>query len=138
MRDHPYEEPAFDVYPVAANQVAGGRIGTFDGSWEDLVARVREAFQPEGLRVSPVPSVQPRRVAVSPGAGESRIAPAAAALCDVLVSGDISHHRMVDAYDRGLSVVDAGHAASERPGMHRLEALVAELAGSDAEVLGLA
>ena len=33
------------------------------------------------------------RVAVVSGAGESRIAAAAAAGCDVLVSGDISHHR---------------------------------------------
>jgi dinuclear metal center YbgI/SA1388 family protein len=137
LREHPYEEPAFDVYPVVANQVAGGRIGTFGGSWRELVDRVVEAFAPEGLRLTAVPGVQPRRVAVSPGAGESRIAPAAAAMCDVLVSGDISHHRMVDANDRGLSVIDAGHAATERPGMHRLDALVSELAARDAEVIEL-
>lgn len=132
LREHPYEEPAFDVYPVVANQVAGGRIGTFDGSWDDLIDRVIEAFAPDGLRVASVPGVQPRLVAVSPGAGESRINPAAAARCDVLVSGDISHHRMVEATDRGLSIIDAGHAATERPGIQRLEALVTELAAGDA------
>ena len=79
------------------------------------------------------PISRPRRVAVSPGAGESRIAAAAAAGCDVLVSGDISHHRVVEATDRGLSIVDVGHAASERPGMARLRrSLVAEICAGDA------
>ena len=33
---HPYEEPAFDVYPVASNHTLGGRLGTFAGGWDDL------------------------------------------------------------------------------------------------------
>jgi putative NIF3 family GTP cyclohydrolase 1 type 2 len=135
LREHPYEEPAFDVYPVVANQVAGARIGSFDGSWDDLVDRVTVAFQPDGLRLARVPRVQPRRVAVSPGAGETRIASAAAARCDVLVSGDISHHRMVEATDRGMAVIDPGHAATERPGMLRLRSLAADIVGADAELI---
>jgi len=50
------------------------------------------------------------------------------------VSGDISHHRVVEATDRGLSVIDVGHAASERPGMVRLLALVTELLDDDVEL----
>jgi dinuclear metal center YbgI/SA1388 family protein len=124
---HPYEEPAFDVYRVASNQALGGRIGAFDGSWDELIERALGVFQPEGLRVARASEQPPRCVAVSPGAGESRIAAAVAAGCDVLISGDISHHRVVEANDRGVSIVDVGHAASERPGMRRLEALVAEI-----------
>ena len=131
---HPYEEPAFDVYPVASNQALGGRIGVFDGSWDELIERAGEAFRPEGLRIGRANTGKPRRVAVSPGAGASRIAAAAAARCDVLVSGDISHHRVVEATDRGLSIVDVGHAASERPGMRRLHDLIAEICGGDVSV----
>jgi dinuclear metal center YbgI/SA1388 family protein len=134
---HPYEEPAFDVYPTESNHVAGGRVGRFAGTWDDLLSLVVEQFQPDGLRVAEVDGVTPRRVAVSPGAGESRIGAAVAAGCDVLVSGDISHHRMVTATDRGLSVVDPGHAASERPGMNRLVALVTELVAGEATVTRL-
>ena len=126
---HPYEEPAFDVYPVVANQALGGRIGVFDRSWEELVELARDAFQPEGLRIGRAGSGEPCRVAVVPGAGESRIPAAVAAGCDVLVSGDIAHHRVVEATDRGLSIVDVGHAASERPGMQRLGDLVADICG---------
>jgi dinuclear metal center YbgI/SA1388 family protein len=133
---HPYEEPAFDVYPVASNHALGGCIGTWGGSWDELVERAIAAFEPEGLRCRRAgPNRTPRRIAVSPGAGESRIAAAAAAGCDVLVSGDIAHHRAVEATDRGLSIIDVGHAASERPGMARLAALVTELCAADATVI---
>jgi dinuclear metal center YbgI/SA1388 family protein len=134
---HPYEEPAFDVYPAASNHALGGRTGTFAGSWDDLVERIVAEFRPEGLRVGRASEEPPRRVAVSPGAGESRIAAAADAGCDVLVSGDISHHRVVEATDRGLSIIDVGHAASERPGMARLESLVAEICAGDARLVSL-
>jgi dinuclear metal center YbgI/SA1388 family protein len=125
---HPYEEPAFDIYRVASNHALGGRIGTFAGSWDELVDSAVEAFQPDGLRLARSGADGPTlHVAVSPGAGESRITAAADAGCDVLLSGDISHHRMVEANDRGLSIIDVGHAASERPGMKRLHELVAEV-----------
>ena len=128
---HPYEEPAFDISPVAAYHRFGGRLGTFDGTWDDLLARVGQAFLPEGLRTARSSMNDPRRVAVSPGAGSSRIDAAVAAHSDVLVSGDIAHHRMADALDRGLSIIDPGHAATERPGMQRLRDLVAEICGDE-------
>jgi dinuclear metal center YbgI/SA1388 family protein len=125
---HPYEEPAFDVYPVASNHALGGRVGAFAGSWDDLLDRAIDVFQPDGLRTARAGAERAQlRVAVSPGSGESRIGAAADNGCDVLVTGDISHHRMVEATDRGLSIVDVGHAASERPGMARLHAVVAEI-----------
>jgi putative NIF3 family GTP cyclohydrolase 1 type 2 len=134
IADHPYEEPAFDVYPVTSNQALGGRIGTFAGSWDELIERASAAFRPEGLRIGRAGDGNPRRVAVAPGAGASRIAAAAAAGCDVLVSGDITHHQVVEATDRGLSIVDVGHAASERPGMRRLVELVAEVCVNEVEL----
>ena len=139
IADHPYEEPAFDVYPVASNQALGGRIGTFDGSWDELDRAGRRSFQPEGLRIGRAGVGRPRAASpCRPGAGESRIAAAAAAGCDVLVSGDISHHRVVEATDRGLSIIDVGHAASERPGMPaRSVELVAEICGTDADACGV-
>ena len=131
LANHPYEEAAFDLYPVVSNSIAAGRAGTFDGSWDDLVTAVNARFAPDGLRLGRVPGANPRRVAVAPGAGGSRVAAAAAAGCDVLVSGDISHHRVVEANDLGLSIIDPGHAATERPGIARLRALVAELVGDE-------
>ena len=50
----------------------------------------------------------------------------------MLVSG-ISRHRMVDANDRGLSIIDPGHAATERPDMARRHTLVEDVVGHEVD-----
>ena len=64
------------------------------------------------------------RVAVLPGSGGSAIAAAVEVGADVLVTGDVRHHEARRAVDLGLSVIDAGHAATERPGVRALYDLV--------------
>jgi putative NIF3 family GTP cyclohydrolase 1 type 2 len=64
------------------------------------------------------------RVAVLPGSGGSAIDAAVAAGADALVTGDIDHHQARRALDLGMAVIDAGHAATERPGMRTLYDLV--------------
>ena len=53
------------------------------------------------------------RLAVSPGAGKSAVAPAIAGGAGVLVTGDIGHHDGLDAVAQGLAVIDAGHYGTE-------------------------
>lgn len=115
---HPYEEPAFDVYETVSNERFIGRYGKFEGSFDSLVERAGGLGHQSGLRVTRAPGAHDL-VAVVPGSGSSFIA-AAAAVADVLVTGDVDHHRAVEARDRGLSVIDPGHAATERPGMKAL------------------
>ena len=43
----------------------------------------------------------------------------------VLVTGDVKHHDARAAHERGLGIVDPGHAASEGPGVASLYAAVA-------------
>ncbi|HKZ30117.1 MAG TPA: Nif3-like dinuclear metal center hexameric protein [Acidimicrobiia bacterium] len=124
---HPYEEPAFDVYPTVGNLGMAGRVGRPPEpvSLRNLVDRVAGALGDRGMRVSGDPGRSVGCVAVVPGSGASYIGAATAARADVLVTGDVAHHRMVEAADRGLSVIDPGHLATERPGIQRLYALVA-------------
>ncbi len=124
---HPYEEPAFDVYTVGANLGMAGRVGSLPEPTElqDLVTRVKGAVGDTGVRVKGHAQLLVGRVAVVPGSGSPYIRAAAAAGADVLVTGDVGHHRMVEAADFGMAVVDPGHMATERPGMRRLYALVA-------------
>jgi len=68
-------------------------------------------------------------VAVVPGSGGSFIEEASRR-ADVLVTGDLKHHDVVTALDLGLSIVDAGHIPSERPGVEALYALVLALTDS--------
>lgn len=120
---HPYEEPAFDVYESVSNERFIGRVGAFSGTFDELVERAGTLCGGHGLRVSRA-SEHAQTVAVLPGSGSSFLSAAAAAGADVIVTGDVDHHRSVEARDRGISVIDPGHAATERPGMAALVALV--------------
>jgi hypothetical protein len=127
---HPYEEPAFDVYDREGDLGFVGRIGRREPGGT-LAALVDEVAQRLGgvLRVAGDPQTPIDRVAVVPGSGGGLIA-AAAGSADVIVTGDVSHHRARDAIDRGLAVVDPGHAATERPGVASLYAAVSEVVGT--------
>jgi dinuclear metal center YbgI/SA1388 family protein len=124
---HPYEEPPFDVHAVEANSGFIGRVGSLPGAvpLEDLTNSV-SATLGGVVRVAKAGSESVRTVAVIPGSGSSYIGEAAA-VADVLVTGDVSHHRARAALDAGLSVIDPGHAATERPGVGRLYSAVAAL-----------
>jgi dinuclear metal center YbgI/SA1388 family protein len=123
---HPYEEPAFDIYDVRANVGMAGRVGDLaapmsPGELAGLVERAllttpRVAFANE----APV-----TRVAVVPGSGAFLVAAAAESGAKALITGDVSHHETIGALDLGLGVVDAGHAATERPGVSALLKMVA-------------
>ncbi|MFH1512504.1 MAG: Nif3-like dinuclear metal center hexameric protein [Bacillota bacterium] len=56
-------------------------------------------------------------VAVTPGAGGEDYVHA---LSDAFVTGEIKHHELLDAMDRGLIVFDAGHYPTEFPGVSAL------------------
>ena len=118
---HPYEEPAFDLHEVRSNLGFIGRIGALDPSMPlaDFSGRVSEvlnsAARCSGDRGRPV-----ARVAVVPGSGASFVETAAGAGADLFVTGDLSHHRTRAALDLGMSTIDPGHAATERPGVAQM------------------
>ncbi len=99
-------------------------------SFEEFVATCDQALGDDGMRASGRGEVT--RVAVVPGSGSDFIAAAVASGADVLVTGDVSHHALVGALDRGLGVVDPGHAPTERPGM---AALVVALAAPGVDIV---
>jgi len=134
---HPYEEPAFDVYDRRGEAGQVGRIGDA-ASGCTLAGLARLAGQRLGaanVRVAGDPSRALGRIAVVPGSGADLVDLAADLGADALVTGDVSHHRARGALDRGMAVVDAGHAPSERPGLRRLLERVAELAPSCVSLL---
>lgn len=107
-----------------------GRYGDFEGSLAAIDAIASDAFGSSGLRITGDRHDPVERLAVVPGSGSSLIEEAAE-LAQVLVTGDVSHHRAVAARDLGLAIVDPGHVATERPGMKSLVDLVGRASGVD-------
>jgi dinuclear metal center YbgI/SA1388 family protein len=126
---HPYDEPAFDVYSIQANAGFVGRVGQLPEQVPLAEFARRQVGESLGtaVRIAGDAGRPVQRVAVVPGSGGDLIGAAAGAGADVLVTGDMSHHRAHDALRRNLAVVDAGHAATERPGVARLYSLVSKI-----------
>jgi dinuclear metal center YbgI/SA1388 family protein len=121
---HPYDEPAFDLFDVRANLGLIGRVGNIDqplslAEFADRVTKVLEVH----VRCAGDRDRGVARVAVLPGSGGSFIGEAAGSGANAYVSGDLSHHHTRAALDLGMSTIDPGHAATERPGVVQLLAL---------------
>lgn len=76
--------------------------------------RIKQAFGIECVKVFGKADMQLETAAISPGSGKSMIGAALAKKADVLITGDIDHHDGIDALERGMAVIDAGHYGLEQ------------------------
>lgn len=115
---HPYEEVAYDIYPLAneGKPYGLGRVGRLKEpiTLENFCTFVKEKLMVSSLRVSGDLKRTIKKVAVCGGAGGDLIHTASFAGADVLVTGDFKYHEAQDANALGLAVIDAGHDATER------------------------
>lgn len=131
IKAHPYETPAYDVYPLwnEGEKHGYGLIGrlkapmSFDGFHE----MVRDVLDVEETRAVGDPDSIVEKIALMGGGGGGEIETAKSAGADVYVTGDVKHSQFLHAQAIGLNVVDATHFHTERPGMqvltHRLRDL---------------
>ena len=75
-----------------------------------------------------------RRVAVCGGAGDDLLEAAKAAGADTFITGEMSYNRMEDAAEMGMNVLVGGHYFTEAPVCRRLQELVRELTGLEADI----
>ncbi|NIA22294.1 MAG: Nif3-like dinuclear metal center hexameric protein [Anaerolineaceae bacterium] len=118
---HPYEEPAFDLYPLAAlDERAGlGRVGTpaKGQTLRAFIERVQRSLKARTVEVIGSPGrhirIRIERVAVVGGGGGSLWPQALAAGAQVLVTGEMKHHHRLASREAGLVTILAGHWATE-------------------------
>ncbi|GFO56051.1 GTP cyclohydrolase 1 type 2 [Geomonas sp. Red276] len=128
---HPYEEPAFDLYPVLARGPARG-IGRIGLLAEPVTAglfacRVKEALGAAGVRLVGGSERPVKKVALCGGSGAFLVHEAARKGADVLVTGDLKYHEAREAEALGIAVLDAGHFATEHPMVEGLAATLREV-----------
>lgn len=100
-----------------------------------LAERVRALLEPARLTVVGDPAGAVRTVALMPGSGGDAVSPAADAGADVLICGDLGHHDALEARALGLTVIDAGHHATERPVVASLADELRRRLGPDVRVI---
>lgn len=126
---HPYEEAAYDVYPLApVSERPAGRIGRL--SEATTLAEFAERIDRQ-LGTKSWAFGEPRRpvrtVAVCGGAADSEWAAALREGADAFVTGEIRHHIALEAVEAGFAVIAAGHYATEHPGAAKLATALAPL-----------
>lgn len=133
---HPYEEPAFDVFALAALP-AGVGIGRIcelpePESLARFVARAGALLPATswGVRASGAPDAMISRVAVSGGSGDSLLATAARAGVDVYLTSDLRHHPADEQRRTApMALIDVAHWASEFPWCSQAAALLRDAFG---------
>ncbi|MBX6395270.1 MAG: Nif3-like dinuclear metal center hexameric protein, partial [Alicyclobacillaceae bacterium] len=110
---HPYEEVAYDVYPLRrpVRTFGIGRIGRLPSpmTLKDLAEFVKEALQAPGVRFCGDPGKRVSKLAVLGGSGMRWAEHARRRGADAFLTGDVKHHDALDAVAAGLAVLDAGH-----------------------------
>lgn len=112
LKAHPYEEVAYDVYPLEnKGEVLGlGRIGKVpEMTLGEFTEKVKRALEVSHVRVVGDLSAKVKKVAVLGGDGNKYFMNAKYQGADVYVTGDIYYHTAHDALMQGLNMIDPGH-----------------------------
>lgn len=141
---HPYEEPAWDVYPLVtpvaqSASVGAGRLLELEAplSIADAVARLKAHLGVGTLRVATsgthAAGMPIRRIALCAGAGGSLFEKVHDA--DLFVTGELRHHDVLAKVRAGSSVILSEHTHTERGFLPELGRRLAALAADELEVL---
>lgn len=114
---HPYEEVAYDIYPLE-NKFSGagaGMTGFFDTplTEDELLHKLQHTFGTPLIRHSPRTGKIIKKLAWCGGSGAFLIPNAKREKADAFLSADFKYHDFFEA-DGNILVVDAGHFETEQ------------------------
>ena len=113
---HPYEEPAFDIYPVKNENLnfGFGAIGNLKNSMpvNEFLRFVLRSLRAKNIRYVKGSSVKIKTVAVCGGSGSRLLNEAIRKEADAFITADIKYHTFQDAEGKIL-LIDAGHYETE-------------------------
>lgn len=115
---HPYEEPAFDVYPLASKPTQGiGRVGRLPAptGLGKLAAKLKRATRAAGAQIVGTARQRVERAVIVVGAAGSLPLSAGLATGDVVITGEVRHHDALTVLRHGSTAIALGHWSSERP-----------------------
>jgi len=118
MQAHPYEEVAYDVFPLYdANPAFGlgvsGRLPV-KLTLRAVAEKLREACNSNLTCIVGDGSKRVEKVAIITGSAGSSVRTVNPNSTDLLITGELTYHNALEAKERGLAVITLGHAASEK------------------------
>jgi dinuclear metal center YbgI/SA1388 family protein len=118
MKDnHPYEEPAYDVYELKTKPSYGiGLFGEIDREVEisKFSLGVKNRLQARYVRLIKSNNRKIRKVALCTGSGGSLLEQVNNKDANLYITGDIAYHTALRAKELGLNVLDVEHFDTEK------------------------
>ena len=117
FKTHPYEEVAYDIYPLTnkLTNVGAGMVALLPQEMDnmDFLALVKEKMQAKVIRHTSLLPKKIKKVAVCGGAGSFLLKEAIAAGADAFITADFKYHEFFDAENK-LIICDIGHYETEQ------------------------
>ena len=114
---HPYEEVAYDIYPLDNEFSFGGSgmIGELAEPIDELnfLHRLKKIFNSQVIKHTLLLGKPIRKIAVCGGSGSNFLNKAIAQNADIFISGDFKYHQFFDA-EQQIIIADIGHYESEQ------------------------
>jgi len=118
LKAHPYEEPAYDIYPLMNDSpdLGFGAIGEFDEpiSFKRFILDLKNILELESIKISHSPHVEVRKVALCAGSGVPFYDDAMRDGADIFITGDVKHHDFRRASTCRTILADVTHIGSEK------------------------
>lgn len=117
LASHPYEEPAFDLYPLKNTwmQAGSGVIGELEEPETELdfLKRIKKTFEAGCLKHTRLSGRLIQKVALCGGAGAFLLPRAVSGKADVFLTGEVKYHDYFN-YENDILIAEIGHYESEQ------------------------
>jgi dinuclear metal center YbgI/SA1388 family protein len=117
LEAHPYEEVAYDIYPLdnTHHETGAGMVGETSVPFDTInfLKRMKKVFNASTVRYSKVVKDKINKVAVCGGSGSFLIREAIHSGADLFITGEMKYHQFFEAEDK-IILADIGHFESEQ------------------------
>lgn len=117
MEAHPYEEVAYDIYPLenSYQKVGSGMIGNLEKGMDekDFLSLIKQQMKTPCIKHTRLLEKKVSKVAVCGGAGSFLLNESIHQGAQFFISADFKYHQFFDA-DKKIVIADIGHYESEQ------------------------
>lgn len=117
LEAHPYEEPAYDLYPLRNRwmQAGSGMIGELEKPEDELafLQRIKQTFNVSCLHHNKLSGRKIRIVSLCGGAGAFLLPQVIGAGADVFLTGEVKYHDYF-GHETDILIAEIGHYESEQ------------------------
>lgn len=117
LKNHPYEEVAYDIYHLdnSYQNIGSGMVGELETEMteNDFLNLLKSNFKLKTLKHTPFLTKKVKKVALCGGSGSFLLKNAINSNSDIYISSDFKYHEFFDAENK-IVIADIGHYESEQ------------------------